>query len=92
MVLPRSFLNPKQSDNKIHPIGINSLNAASPVMVTRYFSRYIAQTTIRKYELRSASLSAIGVPTSPGISVIAAEAAVAAAVSSNAVVFLSSSD
>ena len=45
-------------------------------MVTRYFSRYSAPRINRKYPLKSASLSAIGVPTSPGSNVIAADAAV----------------
>ena len=40
-----------------------------------------------KYPLKSATFSAIGVPTSPGISVINADVAVAATVSSNTVSF-----
>ena len=51
------------------------LNAANPRIVSRYFSRYSAQMTMTKYPLISASLSARGVATSPGISVIAAEEA-----------------
>ncbi len=56
-------------------------NAAKPVIVSRYFSRKIAQMTTRKYELKSVSFSAIGVTVSPGRRVIAAEAVVEAAVS-----------
>ena len=55
--------------------GIRKEKVTVPVMVSRYFSRNTAHSTSRKWELRSASLSAIGVATSPGISVIAAEAA-----------------
>ena len=65
--------------------GKRSRKAAPAVMVSRYFSRKIAQRTMRKYPLRSASLSAIGVAVSPGSRVMAAEAAVEAAVSSNTV-------
>ena len=52
----------------------------------------MAHKTIRKYVLRSASFSAIGVAVSPGRSVNAADAAVEAAVSSITVDFLSSND
>ena len=62
------------------------------MMVSRYFSRKIAHSTMRKYPLRSASFSAMGVAASPGKSVMAAEAAVEAAVSSSTVSCFLSSD
>ena len=61
-------------------------------MGSRYFSRYRVPRTTRKQPLRSASSSAMGVPTSSGIRVISAEAEVEAASSSVTVVFLSSSE
>ena len=70
--------------------GIRKEKVTVPVMVSRYFSRNTAHSTSRKWELRSASLSAIGVATSPGISVIAAEAAAEAADNSSTVVCFSS--
>ena len=73
-------------------IEINIINVAYPVIVNKYFSKNNAHNTIRKYELKSASFSAIGVPVSPGINVMTAEAAVDAAVSSITVVFFSSND
>ena len=60
-----------------------------PVMVNKYFSRKMALRTKRKWELRSASLSAIGSAVSPGIKVIAAEADAEAAESSKTVVCFS---
>ncbi len=66
------------------------MKAAYPVRVRRYFSKKMAHRTMRKWVLRSASLSAMGVAVSPGSKVIAAEAAAAAAVSSRTVVFFSS--
>ena len=71
-------------------IGMSTLNAAAPVIVTRYFSRKIAHRITIVYVLISASLSAIGVPTSPGSMVMAADAAVAAAASPTTVVFFPS--
>ena len=79
------------TDKITQAAGIMNLNATSPRIVSRYFSRYSAQMTMTKYPLISASLSARGVATSPGISVIAAEEAVEAAVSSMTVFFFSSS-
>ena len=58
--------------------------------VRRNFSKKMAHRTMRKWVLKSASLSAMGVAVSPGIKVIAAEAAAAAAVNSRTVVFFSS--
>ena len=71
---------------------MSTRNAAPAVMVSRYCSRKIAHSTMRKYPLRSASLSAMGVAVSPGRSVMAAEAAVDAAVSSSTVSCFSCSD
>lgn len=72
-----------------HASGNRTWNAALAVMVNRYFSKKMAHRTMRKYPLRSASFSATGVAMSPGSSVMAAEAAVEAAVSSSTVVCFS---
>ena len=85
-------LNISLAEYNTQAIGINIINAAYPVIVSKYFSKNNAHNTTRKYELKSASFSAIGVPVSPGINVIAAEAAVEAAVNSITVVFFSSKD
>ena len=77
---------------RIQAAGINIVNAAYPVSVTRYFSRKTTIRMIIKYEVRSASLFATGVVASPGIAAIAADAAAEAAVSFKTSAFFSSKD
>ena len=81
--------NPALAAPSRHASGNRTWNAALAVMVSRYFSKKMAHRTMRKYPLRSASFSATGVAMSPGSSVMAAEAAVEAAVSSSTVVCFS---
>ena len=85
-----SFLLPKYTANASIETGISHLKVNAPKIVSRYFSRYIADTTIKKYPARSINLFATGVPSSPGANVISVETAVALALSSSAVVFFSS--
>ena len=63
-----------------HASGISTLKAAIPAKASIYFSRNIAHSTIIKVELKSASLSASGVATSPGIIVSPVDIAAADAV------------
>ena len=86
----RSLLTRRQIATINSPTGIMMRNAATIISFSRYFSRNTAHRMITEYLLRSASLSAIGVPISPGTSVMAADAAIATADISMTVAFFSS--
>lgn len=84
-------LNPIPAANKTHAAGINIENVAYPVSVTKYFSKNITTRIIRKYDVKSVSLFAIGVVASPGIAAMAVDAAADVAVSFRISAFFSSS-
>ena len=72
------FLLAKRDSNiRSKAKGIRYLKEIMPLDAAKYFSKRIEEYRKTEYSLTSASFSAIGVPASPGNSVIAAAEAVA---------------